>query len=149
MPDFMKWNDDWLLGIDILDTQHKGLAECINTLASECEQARNASPEIMEKRKIALAQLLDDLYITTKLHFSFEEDMMREENYPALAAHAREHVMLIGELKATFINGLKDGRCNLNPDNLRALKSWLIAHVSQSDREFANFVLKKEQCGNA
>jgi hemerythrin-like metal-binding protein len=145
MAEFITWSDDWLLGVDALDNQHKALADCINTLAVECKQAQNASPESMEKRKELLARLLDELYTTTKKHFSFEESLMRDKDYPAYTEHAREHVMLCAELKATFVNGLKHGRCNLNANNLNALRSWLIAHVSHSDRDFANFLLKNNR----
>ena len=145
MAAFLTWSEDWLLGIDALDDQHKLLADCINKLLVECNQAETASPEDAEKHKEALAQLFNDLYTTTKKHFSFEEALMRDEGYPAYAAHAREHVMLIAELKATYVNGLKEGCCNLDPEILRALKSWLIVHVSRSDREFANFLLEKHQ----
>jgi hemerythrin len=141
----MTWSDDWLLGIDALDSQHKVLADSINRLVVECKQAQAAPPEEVEKRKVVLAQLVNDLYTTTKKHFSFEEALMRDEGYPSYAAHAREHVMLIAELKATFINGLTEGRCNLKPDILQALKSWLIVHVSHSDRDFANFLREKHR----
>lgn len=140
---FITWCDDWLLGIEALDEQHKALADCINKLVVECAQAEPATPESALKRRERLAQQFNALYTTTKKHFSFEEALMRDEGYPSYATHAREHIMLIAELKDTLVNGLTDGYCNLNPDALKALKSWLIAHVSSSDREFADFLLKK------
>jgi len=129
------------LGVDALDNQHKVLADCINKLVVECQRVASAQSKVRHKE--VLAQLFNELYTTTKKHFSFEEALMRNEGYPSYAAHAREHVMLIAELKATFVNGLKAGSCNLNPDILKALKSWLIAHVSHSDRDFADFLLEK------
>jgi hemerythrin-like metal-binding protein len=142
---FITWSDDWLLGIDALDNQHKVLADCINKLVVECRQAEAATTESVEERKERLAGLFNELYTTTKKHFSLEEAFMRHEGYPFYTAHAREHVMLIAELKATFVNSLKEGCSNLNHDILTALKSWLIAHVSHSDRDFANFLLEKHQ----
>ena len=145
MGAFITWSDDWLLGIDTLDNQHKVLADCINKLVAECKQAGTVTPESAEQRKARLAGLFNELYTTAKRHFSLEEALMRHEGYPSYSAHAREHVMLIAELKATFVNSLKEGCSTLNHDILTALKSWLIAHVSRSDRDFANFLLEKRQ----
>ena len=145
MAAFLTWNGDWLLGIDALDSQHKVLADCINRLVVECRQAGNDSPQYAVKRRAVLERLFHELYTTTKEHFSFEEALMCAEDYPSLSVHAREHVMLVAELKATFINGVKEGCCNLNPEFLLALKSWLIAHVTHSDRDFANFLLEKRR----
>ena len=143
MVPFLTWSDDWLLGIETLDNQHKLLADCLNKLVVECKRETDGSTESLEKRKQVLASLFNDLYITTKKHFSLEEALMRNEEYPLYATHAREHLMLIAELKATFDQGMRNGCCNLNPDILRDLKSWLIAHVSRSDRHFADFLLEK------
>lgn len=149
MTAFLTWSKDWLLGIDALDSQHKVLADSINRLVVECRQTAAASPEKNEHRRELLVRLFQELYTTTKEHFCFEEALMCAEDYPGLAAHAREHVMLIAELKATFVNGVKEGRCQLDPDFLQALKTWLIAHVTHSDREFAEFLRKKNRSGPA
>ncbi|HEC06200.1 MAG TPA: bacteriohemerythrin [Thiolapillus brandeum] len=145
MTAFLTWNKDWLLGIDALDSQHKVLADRLNRLVVECRHTGAAPTEKNGHSRDLLARLFQELYITTKEHFSFEEALMCAEDYPGLAAHAREHVMLIAELKSTFVNGVKEGRCKLDPEFLQALKSWLIAHVTHSDREFAEFLKEKNR----
>lgn len=145
MAAFITWSDDRRLGIEALDKQHKLLADCINRLMGECRQAETDSPENTVNHGQALARLIDELYTTTKSHFNHEEALMREENYPSYATHAREHLMLLAELKATVANGLKVDCASLNRDILNSLKSWLIAHVSHSDRDFADFLLEKRR----
>lgn len=145
MAAFITWSDERRLGIDTLDNQHRLLADCINRLVDECRQAENDSPENKLKHEEVLARLIDELYATTKNHFNHEEALMRKENYPSYATHAREHLMLLAELKATVGNGLKVDCASLNQDILNSLKSWLIAHVSHSDRDFADFLLEKHR----
>lgn len=142
---FLTWSNDWLLGIEALDDQHKVLADHINNLVAECQLAKSAPATGAQMQRETFTRLFNEFYATTKKHFDREEALMREEGYPSYPAHVREHVMLIAELKSTFDGSLREGGCSLNPDVLRDLKSWLIAHVSHSDRDFAKFLLDKRQ----
>ena len=137
------WSDDRLLGIDSLDQQHRALVNCINKLVSECHKSGTGTPGSTGEKREKLARLFDELYTTAKAHFSYEEAMMRDMDYPDYTAHAREHVMLIAELKNSFANALKQAQCSVTPELLQALKSWLIAHVSHSDRDFAKYFHEK------
>jgi hemerythrin len=119
VTEFIAWNDDKLPGVEALDHQHKTLVDCINNLAAECMRTETVPVENRKQRGELLAQLSDDLYSTTNKHFSLEEMLMRKEGYPAYVAHTRQHVMLLAELQATYITGLKDGRCNFKPISCR------------------------------
>ena len=65
---------------------------------------------------------------------------MHRESYPGFAFHAREHAMLLAELKSTFDAELKQECCTMNEETLTALKSWFVVHLSRSDREFYNYL---------
>lgn len=145
MESKFKWRDEWLLGIPALDSQHRRLADCLNRTVTECTRlhghngAGNGSENDVEGKQ-ALMKLLDELCASARAHFSIEEDMMLAANYPRYADHRREHVMLLAELTSTFAAPIRDGHCNMNPETLRALKSWFIVHVAHSDRQFANWL---------
>ncbi len=59
--------------------------------------------------------------------------------FDAMAKDANQ-VMLLAELKSTFITRFEQGCCHVDPSVFKALKSWFIVHVIRSDREFANFI---------
>ena len=141
MEGFIKWRDELLLGIETLDNQHRVLADCLNRLVQAC--SCDGQPDAADKaRKMKVLEgLTEELYSITKEHFMAEEAMMRNESYPGYASHAREHVMLLAELKSTFARKLREGCCDMNPEVLRSLKSWFVIHVARSDREFADFLL--------
>ncbi|MDT8387350.1 MAG: hemerythrin domain-containing protein [Thiogranum sp.] len=147
MESTFKWRDEWLLGIPALDNQHRTLADCLSRLVTECTQLHGHNgngngSEIDADGKQELMKLLEELCARTRAHFSIEEDMMLTANYPRYADHRREHLMLLAELTSTFAAPIRDGRCNMNPETLRALKSWFIVHVAHSDRQFANWLKK-------
>jgi len=133
MTAFVKWRDDWLLGIDKLDAQHRALADCLNRLAA----AAGNGGEVVDTE--AIRSLITELYTRTKQHFRYEEDLMHKAGYPGYADHAREHAMLLAELKSTITHDLSAEPLRLPPDLLSALRSWLIVHILQSDREFAEY----------
>jgi len=144
MEPFIKWRDEWRLGIEALDDQHRILSNSLNQLVQTCQGSDTLTDDEKAKRRKVLGELLDDLYRKTSEHFSYEEALMQKEAYPGYAAHAREHVMLLAELKSTFAERLKSGCCNMDPDILKSLKSWFIVHVSSSDREFASYMQTRE-----
>lgn len=144
MQDFIKWREDWLLGIEILDAQHLGLADCLNRLVRECSRINESENTDDAERLDVLKSLTDELYLKTKEHFKDEEALMLSEEYPGYTSHAREHVMLLAELKSTFDPRLKEGCKNIDPEILNDLKYWFVAHVSCSDQEFADYLLMKE-----
>ena len=72
---------------------------------------------------------------------------MLKAGYPGYKAHAREHAMLLAELKSTFAAKLRQGCCNIEPGIMKALRSWFIVHVVRSDREFADHVQGRGAAG--
>ena len=140
MERFIQWPDEWLLGIDILDRQHRALAEQLNRLVQECSCEKEADRQDDEQRRTRMPALLDELYALTREHFSDEEAIMLKEGYPGYGAHAREHAMLLAELKSTFAGKLEQGCCNMKPGVIKALRSRFIVHVARCDREFADYV---------
>jgi hemerythrin len=131
------------LGIDTLDEQHKELVECVNRLVRECSCTRMPEGEAAREKRAKVGALLDELYDSTRAHFVFEEDLMIREEYPLYSMHAREHVMLLAELKSTFASQLRAGCCNMSVEILAALKTWFVVHVSRGDRAFASYLLER------
>ena len=148
MEPFIHWRDDWLMNIEVLDNQHKLLADSVNRLVRACqaESAPDSSDE--EQRRINLTALMDELYRETSEHFRTEEALMKKQAYPGYASHAREHTMLLAELKSTFSEPLQSADCGLKLDIIKSLKSWFIAHVSSSDRRFAEYVKSRDSAKN-
>lgn len=136
MAPLIEWHDHLSIGIPALDEQHRELAELVNLLASHVGAAEDAGTDGSGWRKART--VLDRLHRHTQAHFHYEEELMVSAGYTDLALHSREHVMLLGELRAVTAR-LITGREALNYEILQALKEWLIAHIVGSDREFAVF----------
>ena len=144
MVPFINLREEWLLGIDKLDDQHREISEGLNQIAEVSDEYSRSGNEEKEKLGKLLSELIDALYQKTREHFKFEENMMKEEAYPGYGEHAREHAMLLAELKTTIAARLESGRVSVDPDIFKALKSWFIVHLTQADRNFAHYITLKK-----
>ncbi|HFD81581.1 MAG TPA: bacteriohemerythrin [Gammaproteobacteria bacterium] len=143
MGEFVKWRDDWKLGIEPLDRQHRQMTDALNRLVQACHG--ELEPGVgEEEREGVLAQRMDELYRLTRDHFRLEERMMQATRFPGHAEHAREHALLLAELKRAFAERLAAGCCDLDERTLQALKTWFVVHVSRSDREFADYIAEHD-----
>lgn len=130
------WDERFLLGIPSLDDEHRLLAELINRLATEIQDAEFNVPYGK------LAHLFDELHDLMKAHFLHEEEMMESQGFQELAEHRREHVMLLAEFKA-FFHHVETGQERIDAALLESLKTGFIVHTMVNDRQYAS-VLKDE-----
>ena len=136
---FLDWRDEWQLDVGFMDEDHHHLAVLLNRVARDyC--AVVGSYGIPQPDAPPLAEALSELAEQTRAHFQREEDAMRVDAYPELAEHQSEHNQLLAEL-SLMIRELRDsGTERLDQAHLHALKDWLMGHVLEQDRAFADFL---------
>ncbi len=148
MESFLKNQGEWLLGIRFLDVQHQDIARHLDLLMKEYSHLSNdRSPKTSTQQahcRAKFTKLIDDFYLRIKSHFTAEEEFMIREDYPRYSSHAREHMMLLAELKSTHADMLREGCGNTHPDIFKPLKEWFIVHIAHSDREFANYLRARD-----
>ncbi|MEA1918956.1 MAG: hemerythrin family protein, partial [Campylobacterota bacterium] len=82
----LKWNDSYLIGNKEVDAEHKHLFEI----------AHNALVVVdPSKRKAKVKEMVQELYLYTKTHFSHEETYMKSIKYPYLNEHHKIHEHVI------------------------------------------------------
>jgi hemerythrin-like metal-binding protein len=127
------WKDAYSVRIPQVDTQHKGLIGLINDLHAAMLEGRG---------KEALSRILDDLVAYTEKHFAFEESIMRQRGYSALAEHRQRHQKLtsqVYELRDKFCAG----KITVTIEVMQFLKSWLADHILSADMAYAREFEKK------
>ena len=122
-----QWTDAYSVGIPEIDHQHKGLIRLINDLHLA----------MLERRaKLGLSAILHSLVRYTEQHFQYEETMMKERKYSALAAHQQEHRDLTRQVKE-LQNRFDSGKLLITNEVMRFLKEWLTNHILQRDMAYA------------
>jgi hemerythrin len=125
------WDKELEVGIELMDTQHKELIEKFNTLMNACEAGRG-----QEELKGALDFLCD----YTEKHFSDEEALQQQINYPEFSKHKQLH----DDFKVTvanLANQLKEeGPSSAILDRFSIdFGEWLIKHIKREDVKVASY----------
>jgi hemerythrin len=122
------WKDEYSVGIEKLDRQHKHLFEIINKLVTRPVASSGSN---------LVSQVLNEMYDYAKEHFTAEEELMQQYGYPELQAHKKQHEYFIGttdELSSEKIN----------PDEIAEfLKVWWLIHILKVDMKYKDFFKEK------
>jgi len=121
------WSDDYSVGNEQLDTQHKSLFELLNKLHDG----------ITDKRENQYNdEILLELQHYAVMHLSFEEIHMADILYDDLDKHMAQHDILrakVGELSSTNSIGGPDRQKEL----VEFLSEWLLKHVINEDKKYS------------
>jgi len=137
MKKFFEWQNEWSLGIEIIDRQHRQLAEMLNKIVEL--SFNNGGQSGSEQRSNQLHDQLNIFYEKVREHFNDEEDLMLKANYPGHTEHAHDHLMLRVELKH-YIRHIEEELDHIDIGTLNSLKTWFVSHIISSDKEFADFL---------
>ncbi len=127
----LEWSDDFSVGIDLIDKQHKILIRAINLLAMAVEH--KSSRGIMQ-------EIFRTLRDYTDTHFAYEELLFDRFGYPDSEAHKAEHRGLLGQvinLERRWIAG----EAEIGPEVLKFLVDWLRNHILGSDKKYSEFLI--------
>jgi hemerythrin len=127
---YIIWNESAVLGLPILDEQHRSIVAAINTLDYYIKKG------VGKKAVEATLRILEQY---SKLHFETEEDLMREAGYPGHEAHAELHRILARKTKTLLVLS------NVEKDPyavLKFLKIWWLDHVQTEDKQYVPYVKK-------
>lgn len=119
------WTPDLDTGIDLIDEQHRQIADFINRL--EKNRSQGDAGRIRE--------VVDGCVEYTRSHFACEESLLEEAGYPYCKAHKRVHELFTRRL-TTLQEQLAQGS-DVGEDLYQLLSRWLISHIKGDD---ANFV---------
>lgn len=119
--DEIVWNDSLLINNETINEQHKKLVSIINSVF----RMEREDPE-------RLSEILSELTDYTFYHFSYEEGLMKDENYPLLKNHIEEHNVFTGYVANLCIKVLEGGEISINEMKM-FLKDWLIKHILEND----------------
>ena len=130
---FVEWKNEYSVGIESIDSQHKKLINLINTLQTAIDYSVGAKFE---------REALDELVDYTKTHFSYEEALMEQHGYPDFTTHRAEHELMIAKVDQVLIEYQRDQDSAMQ-NALNFLKDWLINHINGTDKQYSKFFIDK------
>jgi hemerythrin-like metal-binding protein len=130
---FIEWTPALDLGIVEIDGQHRRLVGLINALSDAAASGRGRGE---------LGSLIAELEAYAVAHFGLEESLFAKYSYPAAAAHQAEHAAFVARV-AAFKAAFAAGEARLDGEVLAFLKSWLVSHISFSDRKYRSLLKER------
>lgn len=127
----MTWSSHFETGIEIVDAQHRGLVDMLNTAAKLISENPNLSPG-------DVAPLLDRLTEYAAIHFSTEDDLMVSSGVDPrhLEHHRGIHGKFVQQLTSLRAEFERNGSIN-GEGLLRFLVAWLTFHILGEDQSMA------------
>jgi hemerythrin-like metal-binding protein len=128
------WKKSYEIGFPEIDMQHRRLVGLINELsdAMMISQGYRAVPHVLE-------ELVD--YV--QLHFTSEESLMHEMNYPGQVEHCAEHLDFTGKILGYKGRYARDHDVDAS-ELLRFMCEWLKNHIVARDQEFGRYMRRVE-----
>lgn len=122
----LRWQDNFSIGIEEVDHEHRELIELINTLHGTLAADRTGA-----RVEAFLGEILTDI----SAHFALEEKVMRARRYDALAEHKADHERLLDDLRDL----MDEQAAGVALDDARfaaRLSDWFGGHFATHDARF-------------
>jgi len=126
------WSESMATGVASIDEQHQMLVNMLNFAA---EQLTNSSSRLQTQ------DIIRDLMSYALYHFDTEEELMVAHAYPAddQNKHFEEHRNFSATV-AQLQSDIKQGKLITRDELLSFLKSWLIGHIMDTDKQLGKFL---------
>ena len=127
-----EFDETLVTGNDMIDSQHKELIGKINQLLESCEDGQG---------KVKAVKMLDYLLDYTEFHFSAEEKLQEEIEYPGLEKHREKHNEFRQSVKELqeMLEEEEGPTENFVKQVEKNVVDWLYDHIKGFDRSVAEY----------
>jgi len=126
----IRWNSTYELGHKEIDEQHMKLVDIINDFYNAF-----ATAQAHEK----IGEIIGELVNYTVFHFTAEEEIFSNSNYPETSEHCAKHKEFVDELKR-YHQEVKDGNMTTTYDLMTFLRDWLVKHIMGTDKNYLPYI---------
>lgn len=134
------FDDSLMVGVDLIDEQHKELINRINNFLAKVEVSD------LKSFSSELEQIFDFMADYASYHFSDEEKLMESHSCPILEFQKVQHQFFIMEAnKLKFDLKTKGLTQELLTKSQKLLVDWIKSHISQMDKKIKDCVHKESR----
>jgi hemerythrin len=130
---YIDFSDKLSVKVSLIDEQHKILINIINDLHDAMVDGHGT---------MVINDVLLRLNDYTKMHFSTEERLMAQYNYPDHLAHESQHIDLIAQIDQLNVK-VGDYKMPITMETMNFLLNWLFHHILETDKKFGAFLVEK------
>mgnify|MGYP001557028167 CR=1 FL=1 len=135
MP-LLQWEDNFSVGHEGVDNQHKEWIRIINVLHDKLINDRDDDD---------LNSVTTEALLAVKLygekHFKYEEGLLAKSGYPELEYHKKLHDDFNQKINKMYYDHVS-GDIILNSQLMKLLQNWLKDHILDEDKKFKTHLSK-------
>ncbi len=129
-----EWNDDYSVGVDEIDKQHKHL---LSIGAELMDLVKHHSTDDLYDDVIDAIERLRDY---TVYHFDAEEKLMADSGYDDLEAHKELHRKFVEKINDVDLTLVDDNQTEFIMDILKFVSTWVVKHIIGDDLKYSGTV---------
>jgi len=122
------WKNDYSIGVELIDVQHKHLFE----IGNSAYELLKSDLSINKYDKIV--QIIEDLRQYTKFHFLTEEEYMLKIGYPDYLDQKAEHDSFVKKIDLVILNNIDKNQEKYLEEILSFIFDWILSHILQKDK---------------
>ena len=126
----VSWRTRYSMNIESIDNQHKEIFSLINNYLDSILKGFG---------KLKTKYILDDLIQSCRDHFEHEEELMQQNEYPALYSHKHTHKYFISEL-LEIRNSIENDPFPISTSTGDFIRKWTVNHILTSDKAYSTFL---------
>lgn len=127
------WDSSIETGHLIVDTQHQAIFKAFNRLLTAMNRGKGVN-------EIHMTLLFLKDY--TQRHFTMEEGLMEQNQYPGTDTHRLLHREFIEKLEVLMDRSERGASVTVAV--MQFVKDWLLNHIQIEDKRLAQYLAKKE-----
>ena len=133
----VSWKDEYSVGIEKIDHQHRHLFEIINKLIDHSGTSKDPG---------LVSETLTEMLNYAKEHFKTEEELMQEYGYPEIELHKEQHIYFFKTTAELSVNALNK-QSMVASEIVEFLKLWWTRHILKCDMKYKEFFKAKIPAG--
>ena len=133
----ISWKEEYSVGVEKIDRQHRHLFEIINKLIDRSGSSSDSA---------LVSETLTEMLNYAKEHFTTEEELMQEYGYPEIESHKEQHIYFFKTTAELSINALNN-QSMVSREIVEFLKLWLTLHILKCDMKYKEFFKAKIPAG--
>ena len=127
----IKWKEEYYMGVESLDEQHKELFEIANRIYSLLKN------ELILDKYNRIIEIIDELKNYTMNHFQAEEEYMKSIGYKRFLSQKAAHNEFLEKMNSIDLEKIDNGHNEYLIGILDFVCDWLGQHIIKEDKLIA------------
>ena len=124
----IKWKEEYYMGVESLDEQHKELFEIANRIYSLLKN------ELILDKYNRIIEIIDELKNYTMNHFQAEEEYMKSIGYKRFLSQKAAHNEFLEKMNSIDLEKIDNGHNEYLIGILDFVCDWLGQHIIKEDK---------------